>query len=365
MKKIIEKNYKGISVKKLKNGELAIMVRFKYLGETYPVKNFTKLFGCHTQEEAFDKLQEIKFELLEGNDPFYVDTKDLNYYFYERYKNHLSEGIWKEATTAKVYLNYYKKYIEKEIGEKKLVKISSKDIEKIMTKLSHTQITMYNQLKKILNPIFNEAIKRGEIKINPMPKIEKQEHKIKKELQERIEETPLVVMQKLYKAVEIYKPKKKLQNELNNYLYLLLLSGHRYGELLQLSKEDIDMSEQKIISPPSITKTKEIYNFPLPLEILEYLTSIDTGKIFKNLKYSSVADYFKKLVTLANIYTTDKKTITSHDIRAMMFQIMVQECHIESRLAEECLDQKQDTKLHFSYDEKRDAFEKYWKVLRD
>lgn len=360
-----EKLYKGITTKKLKNGELAIMVRFKYLGKTYPVKNFTKLFGSQTQEEAFEKLQEIKFELLEGNDPFHTDTKDLNYYFYEKYQTNITNGLWKENTTAKVYLNYYKKYIEKELGQKKIVKITSKDIEKIIKTLEKKQATMFHQLKKILNPIFNEAIQRGEIKINPMPKINKPIQKIKKDLENRVADKPLIVIQKLYKAVSLYKPKKDLQTELSNYLYLLILTAHRYGELLQLTKKDIDLDKKIIIAPKNITKTKETYIFPIPNEVLPFLEQIDDGKIFKNLKYSSVADYFKKLVSLAHIHTIDQKTITTNDIRTMMFQIMVQDAKIESRLAEECLDQKTDHKLNFKYEEKEKAFQTYWKIIRN
>ena len=52
-------------------------------------------------------------------------------------------------------------------------------------------------------------------------------------------EDNLIMVKKLYKAIGKYKPKQTLKNELNAYLYLLLLSAHRYGELLKLTREDI------------------------------------------------------------------------------------------------------------------------------
>jgi hypothetical protein len=95
---------KGISEKKLKNGEIAIYVRFKYQGKNYPVKNFTKLFGCKTPTQAKDKLNEVKLEINKGNDPFNSKTKDLNFYFEEKYSHNILNKIWKEDTTAKNYL---------------------------------------------------------------------------------------------------------------------------------------------------------------------------------------------------------------------------------------------------------------------
>ena len=111
-KKKEEKKYSGITTKTLKNDETAIMVRFKYLGKTYPLKNFTKLFGCNTEAQAFTKLnQEIKKSLSEGKDPFNTQTKNLDYYFYERYDLMIKSNKWRKDTTARWYLQFYKKYI--------------------------------------------------------------------------------------------------------------------------------------------------------------------------------------------------------------------------------------------------------------
>ncbi|MEA3523202.1 MAG: hypothetical protein U9R50_09505, partial [Campylobacterota bacterium] len=58
--------YPGITTKTLENGVNNIYVRFKHLGKVYPVKNFTKLFGCKTEKQAYDKLQEVKLEISKG-----------------------------------------------------------------------------------------------------------------------------------------------------------------------------------------------------------------------------------------------------------------------------------------------------------
>ncbi len=168
-----EKTYSGITTKKLKNGETAIMVRFKYLGKTYPLKNFTKLFNCTTEKQAFDKLnQEVKKLLTDGKDPFNTQTKNLDYYFYERYDLMIKAKKWREDTTANNYLKFYKKYITKPLGWKKLSKIKYTDLSDILKSISHTSGTQHNQLKKILNPIYKEALRRGEVDTNPASLLE-------------------------------------------------------------------------------------------------------------------------------------------------------------------------------------------------
>ena len=50
---------RGITEKTMSNKTIAIMVRFKYNSTTYPIKNFTKLYGCKTRTQARKKLNEI------------------------------------------------------------------------------------------------------------------------------------------------------------------------------------------------------------------------------------------------------------------------------------------------------------------
>jgi len=358
MSKKKEQIYKGISTKILKNGEVAVMVRFKYLSRTYPLKNFTKLFGCRTEKQAFDKLnQEIKKELSEGKDPFNAQTKNLDYYFYERYDLMIKGKKWRKDTTARAYLQFYKKYMKKPLGWKKLSKITYTDLDDILKSIAHTSGTQHNQLKKILNPIYKEALKRGEVNSNPAALIERYKESKKEKISKRTTEDNLVLAKKLYKAIGLYKPKQSLKNELNAYLYLLLLTAHRYGELLKLTREDIYLDKSLIISPANITKTNEDYHYPIPEECVEYFKSVKEGKLFPNLRYSSVADYFKKLVALSGIEFFNGKSLTPHDTRSLMLHVMMRNCKIDSRLADFCLEHYQGEVishyLDFTYEDNR------------
>ena len=358
----------GVSVKKLKNGEEAIMVRFKYLGKTYPVKNFTKLFGCKTPIQARDKLNEVKLEISKGNDPFNAKTKDLNYYFDEMYKNNVHNKLWREDTTARSYKNYFNKYIRTQLGWKKLSKITYADLDNILKQLSHTKGTQHNVLKKILNPIFKEALRRSEVDSNPAELLKRIKEDKKERVTKRTMESSLEIAKKLYKAISLYKPKQTLKSELNAYLYLLLMSAHRYGELLKLTTNDIYLEKDLIISPPHITKTSEEYHFPIPAECKPYFETVKSGLLFPNLRYTSVADYFKKLVNLTDIDFFKNKTLTPHDTRSLLISVMMRDCMIDSRLADYCLEHNPEGViahyLDFHYDDKKRAFEAYWDKLR-
>ena len=364
-----KKVYKGISTKILKNGETAVMVRFKYLGRTYPLKNFTKLFGCRTEAAAFKTLdQEIKKELSEGRDPFNSQTKNLDYYFYERYDSMIKAKKWRKDTTARAYLQFYKKYMAKPLGWKKLSKITYADLKNILKSIAHTSGTQHNQLKKILNPIFKEALRLGEVNTNPAELLVREKENKKEKISKRTTEDNLTMARKLYKAIGLYKPKQTLKNELNAYLYLLLLTAHRYGELLKLTREDIYLDKNLILSPAYITKTNEDYHYPIPEECVEYFKSVKKGKLFPNLRYSSVADYFKKLVALSGIDFFNGKSLTPHDTRSLMLHIMMRNCKIDSRLADFCLEHYQGEVishyLDFTYEDKKKAFEDYWEVVK-
>ncbi len=359
---------RGITQKKLKNGEVAIYVRWKYQGKSYGVQNFTKLHGCNTPIQAKNTLNEIKIGLSKGID-ITKQTKNLDYYFYENCRIKVLKKEWREDTTARNYKKYYEANIKEKIGWKKLSKITYADLSEITDTLAHTKGTSRNTLKKILNPIMKEALKRNEIEKNEVEKLKNYKTEKREKLNKRINETNIIVAQKLYKAIALYKPKATLTNELNAYLYLLIMTAHRYGELLKLTTNDFDLEDNLIISPAHITKTNEDYHYPIPNECIEYFKTVKSGKLFPNLRYSSMADYFSKLVVLSEIKLFRSKTITAHDTRRLMVGIMIKYCKIDSMLADFCIDHQQpgivEHYLDFTYEDKKEAFIKYWNIIRD
>ena len=285
---------KGITEKKLKDGTTAIYVRFKYLGKTYPVKNFTKLYGSSTKTAAYNKLQKLKVLLSDGIDPFNTMGKSLNDYFYKSLELNQQNGSWRK-TTADQYENFYDGYIKKTIGHKKLDKINYVDLEKILENLNHTKGSYKNRIYRILSPFFEESIKRGEIHFNPCKFLKYEQVDKKEKLEKRVVEDKLTIAKILYVAFKNHRARYTNQrDELNIFFLMLLMTGHRQNEIIQLKRDNCYLEEKKIISPKSITKSKVDYDFPIPKECIDWIKNKkDNELLFPNMKLKSIYFNFK------------------------------------------------------------------------
>lgn len=364
------KKFQGISKKTMSNGEVHIFVRFKHLGKIYPVKNFTKLFGCKTETKAKDKLAEIKILISQGKNPFSNNkTVSLNDLFYERYNQMVKNKKWKERTTAKQYKEYYEKIIKNEIGHLKISKINYSHLDKIIKKLSHTQGMYRKRLKFLLNPIFEEQIKLGEIEKNPCSDLPKESIKKREKISNRVEnEDFLFILKELYSTINVYNfYEHAKREEFRNFFMLMLLTTHRYGELTQLTINHLNIEKKYFITNEDITKSNEVYRFPIPDECIEYLSNIKTEKLFPNIKYGAIYGIFGRIVRDSNIQLFNGKTLTPHDIRRLFLNIMIRQ-GFDSRLVDFCLEHKQndviDHYLDLSYKSKVKVFKEYWSLIR-
>ena len=362
--------FQGITTKVLKDGSKNIMVRFKHLSITYPIKNFTKLFGCKTQKQAFDKLQEIKSYISKGQNPFEINFNkdDLNSLFYEKLEKYRENKKW-SYHTCRNNLYFYNKHIKNEIGHKKISKIKYEDILKIVEKFGNNSNSSINYVLSLLNPIFKEQVKKGNIYINEVDKIDKVKTPIRERLELRTNTKELEIIKELYTNIKNYDFRTNVNiEEIKNFFYLTILTSHRWGEILQLRKSDCYLKQMKIISPKTITKTKIDYHFPLPLECVEYIKNCKTENLF-TIKRGTIYGIFQNLLSLTNVEIYKNKKISLHDTRKMMMSIMIKELHLDSLLVDYCLEHKQDGTikhyLEFNYDDKEKSYKKYWDLIRN
>jgi integrase len=361
--------YPGITTNILKNGSKNIYVRFKYKGRNYNKLNFTKIYGITNEADAFSELQVIKRQIEKGKDPFNMTSEILNDIFDERLKQKVANGDWTHSTPSN-YTYFYNAYIRDTIGHKSISKITYEDLLKIQNGMTHVVNSTKNTLKGILRPIFTEQIKLKRIYENPVDDLETYNMPVKESLELRTDENHLDVVIKIYNAIPLYKTKSDKQlREIHNFLYLTLLTAHRFGELLKLEKSDCYMKKQMIISPKSITKTKEDYKFPIPDECVEYINSIESGLLFPSVKRGSLYEIFQRVVALAEIELYKNKRISLHDTRRFMLTIMIRNLKIDSMLADTCLNHKQrgtiNHYLAFVYDDIQKAYKQYWKLIKE
>ena len=359
---------KGISEKIMNDGTTAIMVRFQYQSVTYPIKNFTSLFGCRTKTQAKNKLIEVKSLIAEGKNPFVNSSSTLNIIWENRVDYFTKDKKWNDKT-IKVYVAFYDNYLRKPIGSKKIEKITYEELLKIKHSMSGSGPKLKNTIRKILSPIYVEYMKSGVVRENQAKKLDNETEETDKDIALRSSESALEILKKLYNAVEYLQTKNKSQKiEIHMFLYLMIFTAHRRGELIKLKKEHLVLEENKIIAPIELTKTKIKSHFPIPPVCLEYFKNIDDGLLFPTFSYKSIFEVFQRLVGISGISLYEGEHITPHDIRRLMTSVMVsKKCKIDSALADTCLSHKekgtQKSYLKFSYEDISDAFSKYWDAI--
>jgi integrase len=365
------KKYQGISTEYDKDNNIKIMVRFMYEGKHYPIKNFTKLFGCKTQAQASKKLDEVKVLITQGQNPFLQTENNLNDIFKKRVEKKRLNGDWVEHTIENYEL-FYDKVLRKPIGHKKLNKITYEDLVKILENKDFLvkKNVWKNRLKQILNPIFKDALKQGTVFINPCDKVENFYVEETEEVHSKIvDDNILYLSQELYRAIKKYPVKSKHQEpEYQCFLYMVLLTARRIGEITKLTKEDCYITHKKIISPKNITKTKKEFEFPIPDECINYIKSVKEGNLFPNIKRASVYLMFQRLIKFSDIELRKGKILTVHNTRDLMLNIMIQN-EVDSRLADFCLDHKAQgtikNYISFTFSQQKEALEKYWALVRN
>jgi len=366
-------NYQGIKTEFDKDGKKKIIVRFKHLGIDYNRKNFTKLFGCKTETQAYKTLQEIKVELSKGEDPFLNSPETLDFIWGERFKRKVARGDWGEMTYTN-YEYFYAAYIKESIGWMKVGKIEHKHIEGVLDLLKDKKNGSKNLLKTMLKPLFKQAIIDKLIKENPFQHIPTFiEPDSRRKISEVAREDPLEMARQIYKAIPNFKVRnlgidgRELENQM--FFYLLLLTAHRMGELMHLTTKDCYFEENMIISPKTITKTKVAYKFPIPVECLDYLKSIKKGLLFPNIKRGSNSKTFKRLVRLTDIHLYHDQLLSMHDTRRLLTSVMIMDCKIDSKIADACLNHKDSTVqkhyLDIDYNTIVKSFKKYWGKIRE
>ncbi len=210
---------KGIFKKKMKNGETHFYVRFKYQSKTYPIKNFTKLFGCNTLNQTKDKLVEIKYLITQGKNPFISTNHTIDELWIERLERKKNNREWSETTSTN-YNYYYNSNIKPFIGYKRIERVTYDDLLKIIDSMGDKVGVTKNTIKRMLRPMFEECKKRKMINENVVDNLETFKETRNKNLELRTSTKPLKIVRELYKQIDNYKVLSKTQEEeIKNYLY--------------------------------------------------------------------------------------------------------------------------------------------------
>lgn len=368
--------YPGVYKKEI-NGINCYFARFKFRNKLYPFINLTNKYGIRKPKEAFEKIQILKNELRQGLNPFIKEEQSSEPKLSELWIDFFEKKQLEVSLNTKIqYKGFYNKWIKRTLENKRISEITENDLFNILNKtdpktnkgLKYGSEMYRSNLKKILYPFFQKALEKEYIKKNILDnsdfKFKRTSSKIK--ISERTNIRHLEIAKRLFKTINEYESQYLKQRvELKVFMYLFLMSGHRYGELLKLSKEHLILEEKKIKATTDITKTNIITYYPIPEECMDFFKTIENGKLFKNIKYSSIYGIFQRWKTKANL---DFK-ITAHEIRNLLLNSMIS-LGIDSAIANKaCLDhglnEVLEAYLDIDYTEKLRAYTIYWEALRN
>ncbi len=202
------------------------------------------------------------------------------------HKTHTTRGTW--VTTEQ----YYRVWIDKPLGHKKIIDIKVDDIQSIITKALETKSSRtVDYIKTVLRQIFNFA-KQHDLyfKDNPAMKIKIKRKDNKRNRFLTQEEARTLLDALLEKSVNIH-----------DIALLSLFGGFRAGEIFNLKWENIIWSSEKIsILDPKNGESRMEPMHPLVKKmLLRRYESDPNGYIFKSTnggKIKEVSDTFQRTV---------------------------------------------------------------------
>lgn len=230
-----------VASKKAKNG-YTFKVDFRY--KTNGITTRYVKSGFLTKKEAKEHEEDIKAQIRLYGRVKKIYNGTLNMCFDEWLKvdsNQLAPN------TINLYKQTYNKYVKNTIGKEKLVNLKYKEIQAFINK-SNISYDNCIAIKKVLNMVFNFAVKNEYVENNPIQFIKNTKVKDKKDKNN-------------YITFEEYQTltNKLNQGSFNDHAISIAISigyytGLRVSEILALNKNDFDFINN------TISVTKQITN---------------------------------------------------------------------------------------------------------
>lgn len=281
--------YKGIEIKKSPNG-VSWFARFRKNGKQHYV-------SAKTQMECYNKVKNIYNDLTSKN----TKTKTTFISWYKQWLEIYKKEV-KETTKIdyKNSINYLKEIYDKEIN-----KITTIELINILTNIQYER--RRQKVYEILKDIFTKALNNDLIAKNPMVNIEKPKHK--KINGNAFTNNDEEILEKLF-----------LENNADIFL-IALYQGLRKGEILAITRDDIDFENKTLTINKSLNNlnkidtTKNKYStrtipiFNKTLNILEKYKNIK-GRLF-NISASQCQEQWRSLMRKVK----NEKSYTIHSLR--------------------------------------------------
>ncbi len=366
----------NIYTKETKNGDIHYFMRLKVQNRLLPFKNLTLAFNINSLNKAYEKMKELRTQYRNGIDPFkkIFTYKELilNNIWDKKIEEVKKNNVWR-ATTLNGYVRFYERFLRDTLGKKSILDITKKDVEDFrdLTLMNYGS-TYKKRLLLILNSIIEDYVDKKVIEKNFIQEIKVEKVVKKKPISQRAQDTSkkfshIEIAQTLYHAIDNYEAQWEHQREeIKIFLYFLLMTSHRYGEIMQLKYKDINLELNLVKANEKITKSKREYVYPYPQECHDFFVKNykKDELIFTSFSYKSIDQIFKRLVRISNVSVK----LSAHDTRSLLLNSLG-ELGIDILKASNCLEHSITGVLkHYAditFYDKVQFFYKYWETIRE
>lgn len=366
---------------------------FMESGRAYRDKHLTKLFPEVTSpSKAVKKLAWIREEIRKGNDPFAkpvnvgksnASMETLGELIDQHYgKPARGTGLYNSLSSYRKNMSKYLDHVPVASLTDDIVRDAFKSVIADLEKQKRKPDNVITNCKKILRPIFEIAEEAGKIQKNflDVRSIKKltafNQHGEKSSLEYRLEEGGLEsyinVARRIYQAIEKFQRQREAKTTdetIQRAMYFALLTARRNTEVIRLRYEDIT-SQGTVRVTAGVTKTgtgdQIVEEYPLPDELLSWLDSDGTGKVFKGLTYERFGKHFNKLLKELDLPRFGTQKVTGHDRRYLFSSIMSKvtgnDLMIDAMLSH--AKSVQRTYRRYDLEDRKKVFNQYWRILR-
>jgi integrase len=310
-----EKNYtvwdteiRGFGARIWPSGKIAYIL--KYRNKHHRQRKFT--IGTHgniTPDRARELAQDYMADVIKGNDPAQMKAHHRNSAtiadLCNRFLKEYSSKRHKPSTHDNYRFNI-ERWILPRIGEMKIDAIQRKDMIELHYEISEHAPQVANRIIAILSKMFNLA-EKWELRANNSNPCRHVEKNVAKKKERFLSDAEIAALNRVLEDATL------TQTESLSAIHairLLLYTGCRLREILDLKWEYVDLKEQCFKLPDSKTGAKRVYFSPLVIETLEKIT-----RVVGNPYVIVGRDEGKQLNNLQKPWRRIRKAAGLHDVR--------------------------------------------------
>ena len=299
---------KGLGIRVNDKGRKSFILKYR-VGQSR--KSITRkpnigVFGIMVTDQARRKAKQWLAAAIEGNDPCETDKDQTTIKnFCDVYLKHHAE-VKKKQSSAIEDKRLMRLQILPHFGKIRVQDVTRAMIIRHHQSLSHTPY-MANRFLALFSTMMNLAEKWEYRLLNTNPCIHVDRYK------EKPRET-FLSMQQLERIGSAMRQLKDVESKyILAAIKMLMLTGCRTGEILNLRWEQIDFQTQKMNLPDTKTGARSIHLSPAAIDVLHSLPSTE-GYVFQssiqNKKLTTLRHVWKKICRLAGI-----NDVRVHDLR--------------------------------------------------